>query len=892
MSVEDDLLYEFVTESREHLANIEDDLIAMGARKDNPDPEQVNKVFRAIHSIKGCSGFFVQKNISRLSHVMESLLLLIKNKKITAEKDVVDALLAGVDRLNALLGNTEKSNQIEISDVEMKISAFLDRKATGNKEAMPGLVTPTGARVGFEVDKAVLETIPAAHDFLYVLKFDLSHPPAALGNNPVAIINELSKTGRIVDTCLKTMPVNLRASLPEACLEIDVLYSTVLEPDLICIATGLGEDRITQVSWNSELKTSATPAVITEATRMRQPAPPPPVPEPATEEPAMPAEEDEKELPAFVISDEMKKRFFQESMELFDQAEQGLLTLENKPELPGETINDVFRLFHSFKGNCGFLQLKDFERISHAAESILDRVKTNELAISNKVIAGLLETVDALRNGLSKHAVDGDTTLANAQALGNRLHAFLSEPSGAFVAPPTPEVDFPPEGTTARGISQANAPEARPSTTLPVPMLTPKETPAKEADPGAGIQHLTRQDIRVDLNKLDHLINLVGELVIAEAMVVRHPALLNLQDETLEKAVHHLRRVSSDLQDIAISVRMIPLSATFKKMTRLVHDLSQKAAKSVQLELVGEETEVDKTVIELINDPLVHIVRNSMDHGIESREDRSAAGKPETGTITIEARHEGGEVLIIISDDGRGLNREKILNKVIEKGVVSGDGSALTDEQVFKFVFEAGISTAAKVTDISGRGVGMDVVKRNIEKLKGRVEVQSVPGQGTIVILHVPLTLAIIDGMLVRVGDSQYTIPLLSIRESIRAEPAQITCTPDGQEIVRVRNELLPVLRLHKLFARNPDYADLTRGILIVVESNNRLVSLFVDEILGQYQTVIKGLSEYLGKARGVSGCTILGNGEVSLILDIGGLIQIAEDSFKPDTKGAFHGRY
>ncbi len=388
---------------------------------------------------------------------------------------------------------------------------------------------------------------------------------------------------------------------------------------------------------------------------------------------------------------------------------------------------------------------------------------------------------------------------------------------------------------------------------------------------------VARQDIRVDLGKLDSLINLVGELVIAEAMVTRHPRISGLEDEGLERSIHLLRRVSRDLQDVAMSVRMVPLSATFRKMIRLVHDLATKSGKKINLRLLGEETEVDKTVIEQIADPLVHIVRNACDHGIGTPEDRQAADKPDTGTITIEGRHEGGEVWIIISDDGRGLNREKILRKAVEKGLVEGDGSGLSDDDAYALIFEPGFSTADQVTDISGRGVGMDVVKKNIEALKGRVSVRSRPGRGTTIILHIPLTLAIIEGMLVRVGRQRYTIPLLSIRESFRPEAGQVTLTPEKQEIVRVREELLPVLRLHEVFDKQPDCTELHEGILVVVESDGETFCVFADEILGQQETVIKGLSRFLGAARGVSGCTILGDGDVSLILDIGTLLTMVE---------------
>ncbi|MGL6193305.1 MAG: chemotaxis protein CheA, partial [Thermoguttaceae bacterium] len=384
-----------------------------------------------------------------------------------------------------------------------------------------------------------------------------------------------------------------------------------------------------------------------------------------------------------------------------------------------------------------------------------------------------------------------------------------------------------------------------------------------------------KQDIRVDLHKLDALINLVGELVIAESMVTRCEAVAHVEDEYYNRAKHQLRRICDDIKDVAMSVRMIPLSATFRKMIRLVHDLATKSGKKIKLNLIGEETEVDKTVIEQIADPLVHIVRNSCDHGIETTEERAKTDKPEMGTVTLEGRHEGGEVWILIKDDGRGLNRDRILAKAIEKGLVGQEAREWSDDKVFRLVFEPGFSTADKVTDISGRGVGMDVVKRNIEKLNGRIDIQSRPGQGSTFILRIPLTLAIIDAMLVKVGQGRYMIPTLSIRESLVPTMKQVTVTPDGREILRLREEMVPIVRLYDVFSQQPDSERLKDGILIVAEDSGHSFAIFVDEIVGQQQTVIKGLPDYVGKANGFSGCTILGDGSVSLIIDIGSLSQM-----------------
>jgi two-component system chemotaxis sensor kinase CheA len=314
---------------------------------------------------------------------------------------------------------------------------------------------------------------------------------------------------------------------------------------------------------------------------------------------------------------------------------------------------------------------------------------------------------------------------------------------------------------------------------------------------------------------------------------------------------------------------MVPLTGTFKKMVRLVHDTSLKAGKRVELRLRGEDTEIDKTVIEQIADPLVHIVRNAIDHGIEKPELRRAVGKPVEGILTIEARHESGEVWIIVSDDGNGLARDTILAKAIGKGLVEGDGASLRDEEIYRLIFAPGFSTATEVTELSGRGVGMDVVKQNIEGINGRVDIRSTPGRGSSFTMRIPLTMAIIEGMLVRVGHGTYSVPLLSIREALKPQAGQITVTPDGVEVIRLREELIPVVRMHRLYRLRDACEELTEGIVVIVENDGKTAALFADEILGQRQTVVKGLSSYVGTPHGVSGCTILGDGNISLILDV-----------------------
>ena len=388
-----------------------------------------------------------------------------------------------------------------------------------------------------------------------------------------------------------------------------------------------------------------------------------------------------------------------------------------------------------------------------------------------------------------------------------------------------------------------------------------------------------RQSLRVDIKKLDRLLDIVGELVIAEARVVQNPDLKEYRDklENFEKSARQLDKITRDLQDIATSIRMIPLSGTFRRMIRLVRDLAHKADKKAELKLIGEDSEVDKNIIEHINNPIVHAIRNSIDHGIATPEERLAVNKSEIGKITLEAKYVGGEVWVIVSDDGRGLRRDKILSKAIDRGLINGNGSELKDEEVWQFIFHPGFSTAERLTEISGRGVGMDVVRRNIESIRGKVEVWSREGEGTEVTLRIPLTLATIEGMIIRVEDALYTIPISMVKESLQPTNDQITEVLDCQEIVRIRGQLISVVRLHEFYGITSNEKELRDGILVVVENDDKLLCLFVDEVIGQRQVVIKGLPEFIGTLNGISGCTILGDGRDCPIIDVPGIFKQSE---------------
>ncbi len=594
--------------------------------------------------------------------------------------------------------------------------------------------------------------------------------------------------------------------------------------------------------------------------------------------------------------DEMIERFVAECRELVLAAENSLVSYaEKKGDLEAH-IGDLFRDLHTLKSNCGFMGYGDLEQLCHRMEAVTESLRDGECLSPDAAPDSLLTFVDMAKDSIEDISQGGSGAVDGLEIYLDMLTDFLPKSMRDF---PEQKIEEPErlgdilvaEGAVAEeDIEKARAVQQKPigeilietgaaSPEQVVAALAKQDKVRKKKKNKKVKGPATQQDIRVNLKKLDSLIDLIGEMVIAENMLINSPDLDGLELENFTKASQHMTKLVRDLQEMAMTIRMIPVVGLFRRMIRLVHDLSRKSGKKVDLQLSGEETEVDKTVIEIITDPLVHILRNSMDHGLETVEERKACHKDETGVVRLAAAHEEGSIVISISDDGRGLNQEKIRAKAVQNGMYTEEeAAALSDSEVYQLIFAPGFSTAEKVTDISGRGVGMDVVRQNLIKIRGEVEVDSTPGVGSTITLRIPLTLAIIEGMMVRTGNSKYILPILSIRESFQPTPSMITMSPDGQEVVKVRNRLLPVYRLHVLHQVKPDSLQLEDGILIVLDAGRR-VCLFVDQILGQQQTVIKGLSKYISKhgdVGGVSGCTILGNGEVCLILDVQKIIDIA----------------
>ncbi len=632
--------------------------------------------------------------------------------------------------------------------------------------------------------------------------------------------------------------------------------------------------------------------------------------------------------------------FFEEAAEHLANMESLLLGLDvNDPSM--DDLNAIFRAAHSIKGGAGTFGFTDMIEVTHVLETLLDKLRKQEMALTNEMVNAFLEAGDAISMQLAGHRDNSEVdqeVVKNARAHLEQLSAnpsdaatakaapaapatlatppkeegygfFADEPATAPAADPgygffdetpaaapaaedaqgygffeeTPVQKTERENQRGYGFLQEPNPDSQPAATPPAPPASVSSASAEQAAPHlvAESAHPTRRaadrvpppaaadsSIRVSVEKVDQIINLVGELVITQAMLTQSASQLDpLVVERLQSGLSQLERNTRDIQEAVMAVRMLPISFVFSRFPRVVRDMANKLGKQIELKTLGEGTELDKGLIEKIADPLTHLIRNSLDHGIEMPEKRVAAGKSPTGTITLNAFHQGGNIVIEVADDGGGLSRSKILNKAKERGMNVSDD--MPDAAVWMLIYEAGFSTAEVVTDVSGRGVGMDVVKRNIAELGGRVEIDSAEGYGTRTTIRLPLTLAILDGLSISVGGQTFIAPLGSIVESLQVDPQDLKSVSGEGHLLRVRGEYLPLVAVHEVFHIENAITDLTKGIVVIIESEGKKTALMVDELLGQHQVVIKSLESNFRKVHGISGATIMGDGKVALILDV-----------------------
>ena len=629
--------------------------------------------------------------------------------------------------------------------------------------------------------------------------------------------------------------------------------------------------------------------------------------------------------------------FFEESAELLEEMEHLLLELDVQ-DPGKDALNAIFRTAHSIKGGSATFGFNEITETTHILESLLDKLRNDELQLRIEMVDVFLKAVDVIKVQLAGRQFESEVDAEMVAAICLRLNELAQETSAELGAPqpaaalaqapaakpasqaveqPAPQpvaqggepVDPSLENLYAILTETAGTPEPERSASavsteaaepygfyaaLPVVGNPDKpaqaaelaETPVDAALKRRASDHpevekrraSDRPDneatsIRVGVEKVDQLINLVGELVITQAMLAQTASRVDTAlYESLRTGLGQLEHNTRDLQESVMSIRMMPISFVFSRFPRVVRDLAGKLEKQVELKTVGEGTELDKGLIEKIADPLTHLVRNSLDHGIEAPQKRLAAGKPSLGTITLRAFHQGGNIVIEVGDDGAGLNREKILAKARERGLAVSD--SMTDQEVWLLIFEAGFSTADVVTAVSGRGVGMDVVKRNVQAMGGRVEIESSLGVGTRISIRLPLTLAILDGMSVSVGQEIFIVPLTFITESLQPAKEDIRTIAGGGTVVHVRGEFLPVVALNEVLNIKSNVTEFEHGIMVIVESEGSKSAMFVDNLLGQHQVVIKSLESNYRKVPGVSGATIMGDGKVALILDVDALVR------------------
>jgi two-component system chemotaxis sensor kinase CheA len=553
--------------------------------------------------------------------------------------------------------------------------------------------------------------------------------------------------------------------------------------------------------------------------------------------------------------DPLMQVFFEEAAERLADAEDALLQLEKNPE-DNQLLNRIFRCAHTLKSNSALLDFQEIAQFTHTLEDLLDQLRNRRRPVTPEVIDTLLAAQDIVRLLLA-HARGSTQLSAGENEVRQRV-------LGSIQALSKPEA--------VESAKQIPRSESKADISLPVK--------AGDSDPGITLRRASDQEesltIRVPIERVDRLVNLVGELVISQSIVLETVNSFTMDKLPLLKdAVSQLDRHARELHERLMAVRMVPMKQLFGRFPRLIRDLSAATGKPVTLRMSGEDTELDKTVIEKVTDPLTHLVRNAVDHGLELPEERAAAGKSPEGVVEVKAYQQGGNIYVEVVDDGRGIDLERVRESAASMGLIRPD-ETLSEEAALELLFQPGISTATRVSEISGRGVGMDVVRRNLEALGGSIAIQSTAGAGTRFRIRLPLTVAIMDGQTVRVGDHVFLLPLTAIVESIRPEAGSVHSVTNAGEVVMVRGQALPLLRLHRYFNIDTPVQDPVEGLVVLVEHEGKSFALLVDEVMGQQQVVIKSLETNYRKVDGVAGATILGDGRVALILDVPGIIQLA----------------
>lgn len=761
--------------------------------------EEINEIFRIMHTIKGSSAMMGLENMSKLAHIIEDMFYIIReeNPVISDMKGLYDLLFTSSDLLKAEIEIIQESDEFTPTDFSGqmgKIDAFVQVLKGG--APAPAAAAPAAAA----------SSAPAA-----------AQPTAA----PAPAGGALTVVKVVFDDDCKME--NLRALLvvnkiTEECEKLEYIPADIES----------NSDTAKDIIENGFI-IKFRPSVDTDVDGILA-----------------------------LIADTSNVKSYE------------VLEMGSEVELTGDITVKV-----TFEEDCKMENL----RALIVVNNIKDKCKTIKYDPAD------IESNTATAQKIIENGFIITFTADNPKEI---IRTIISSPNVGHC-----EVVSTGAAPAAQPAAAAPVQQAAPAAQASVP-AAPAPKPAEAPKPAAaqggaksveqinnmlGSKGGAKQSlISVNLHKLDTLLDLVGEIVITEAMVTSNPDLKGLRLDNFQKAARQLRKLNSELQDTVMSIRMVPISGAFNKMTRIVRDMKVKLNKDVDLVFEGEETEVDKSIIDQLNDPLMHMVRNSMDHGIEDNvEDRIARGKPAKGKITLSAYNSSGEVIIVIADDGAGINTQKVIEKAEKNGLLTKPVSEYTDKEIFNMIMLPGFSTNEQVTEYSGRGVGMDVVRKNIEKIGGSVSVDSKWGEGSSFIIKIPLSLSIVDGMEVSVGQSIFTIPINSIRESFKVKPSQLVRDTDGKEMIMIRGECFPLIRLYELYDLTPGTDNLYEGIVILVESESKCACIFADELIGEQQVVVKPFSPMLNnfnvKQNGMAGCSILGDGSITIILDISNII-------------------
>jgi two-component system chemotaxis sensor kinase CheA len=585
---------------------------------------------------------------------------------------------------------------------------------------------------------------------------------------------------------------------------------------------------------------------------------------------------------------EILESFIVESNEILERLSQDLISLEKDPK-NSELHNTIFRAVHTLKGTSSFLGFDQMTQLAHKYEDVLNKIRKGELMVNSDFMDVMFEGSDLLKEILqrietgSKEVVPIDAVVEKLKLIAVGTAVPKDAPAEESAVPKQKAV-IPQEAKQQDAVSPKSEPVAedeipRLEEAIAPPAEKESATPAaKEAAQGARAVEAT---IRVDVNRLDVLMNLVGELVLGRNRLAQISHQLaedtdsNVATRDLAETSSHIDFITTELQMAVMKTRMVPISKVFNKLPRLIRELSKDMKKEINLQLVGEETELDKSIIEELNDPLVHLIRNAADHGVEIPELRTAKGKPAIGSVVVSAVQEGNQIVISISDDGNGMDAEKLKKKAIEKGFLTPDAAAgMSEKDAYNLIFLPGFSTAKVVTNVSGRGVGMDVVRTNVQKLKGTIEVVSEIGKGSTFIIKLPLTLAIIQALLVESDKEIFSIPLDSVVEVVRVADKDIASV-GGREVIRLRDSVLPLARLSSVLGDGTDHSTQGWRYIVVIGLAEKRLGVIVNSLLGQKEVVIKSISEYLGAIRGIAGSTILGDGRVIMIVDVGEFMRL-----------------